>query len=210
MSIPAVSKENNHSEPIIASGTLGIIILIITECMFYAGFISGYLVNRIDSSLPWPPPGQPRLPLEMSTLNSIVLILSGILLFIATRKIAQVKGDISRFTAMNESVSKIKRLVLISILLGILFLLIQGAEWVKMLGFGVTTRSSLFAAYFYLLIGLHGIHVTFGLVALITNYLSFNKYQNEKRYSLRLVYTGYYWYFVVLLWPILYYLLYIL
>src|SRR5579883_3098038 len=56
---------------------LGLLLFIAIEIMFFAGMISAFLVFRLGSSS-WPPPGQPRLPVEVTALNTLFLLLSGV------------------------------------------------------------------------------------------------------------------------------------
>src|SRR5210317_2226857 len=61
----------------VSNGVLGMVFLIITEVMFFAGLISAYLVNRAGNPV-WPPDDQPRLPVEITAINTLILLLSGL------------------------------------------------------------------------------------------------------------------------------------
>ena len=50
-------------QPIVASGVMGMLMFVMTEVMLFAGLISAFSIAR-SSAILWPPPGQPRLPLE--------------------------------------------------------------------------------------------------------------------------------------------------
>ena len=45
----------------VPDGILGMLLLLFTETMFFAGLISAYVVDRSGFNV-WPPPAQPRLP----------------------------------------------------------------------------------------------------------------------------------------------------
>jgi len=67
-------------------GVFGMALFVFTEIMLFMGFISAYVIVE-NAALPglWPPPGQPRLPVERTAFNTAVLLASGVLLFFANR-----------------------------------------------------------------------------------------------------------------------------
>ena len=91
--------------------------------------------------------------------------------------------------------------MLLVLLLGVFFIGSQGAEWVALLGEGLTIRSSTYGGFFYLIVGTHGVHAIAAILA-----LGWAWYELEKgRLSAsQLATVSVFWYFVVLLWPILY------
>lgn len=177
---------------VISNGVIGMSLLIATELMFFAGLISAYLVNKAGAS--WPPVGQPRLPVEITAVNTLILLFSSIALYLFKKK--------------YEEANK-KKLLLVTMLLGVAFIIIQGIEWTKLLQFGLTTTSSLYGTFFYTLIGTHGFHVIVGLLILLYLLLSINKKSPAKKVLDKISVCSMYWYFVVGIWPILYWLVYL-
>jgi len=110
---------------------------------------------------------------------------------------------------INDQAKHVLYMILASIL-GILFLSIQGYEWIKLVNFGLTLQSSVYGGMFYLIIGTHAIHVAGGLLWLLTiTYFSINgRLDSSRNESNKFKASALYWYFVVLLWPILYLLVY--
>lgn len=157
---------------------IGMLLFLAAEAMFFAGLISAFLVLRA-SLIPWPPVGQPRLPVMMTAANTIILLLSGFSLWRA------------------RSVDKNWQLAVGA---GFLFLIVQGVEWLKLISYGFTMAHNPYAGLFYVLIGAHALHVFGGLVFLILSRGSWQQGSFEP--------SLYYWTFVVLLWPILYGLVY--
>ena len=43
------------------------------EAMFFAGLIGAYIVFRVGSAI-WPPPFQPRLPVAITAVNTLILV----------------------------------------------------------------------------------------------------------------------------------------
>ena len=94
----------------------------------------------------------------------------------------------------------------LSIALGAVFVGFQGTEWVALLGEGLTIKSSSYGGFFYLIVGTHGIHAVGALLAMVW---AFWKLDREELTSSQLGTVSAFWYFVVLVWPILYWKVYL-
>jgi heme/copper-type cytochrome/quinol oxidase subunit 3 len=185
-----------RGEPLISNAKLGVMMLIGAEVMFFAGLIGTFLVLRLSSEV-WPPPLQPRLPVLITGVNTLVLLGSGLTMHLGLREIRS-----------NHRAALVKWLGWTG-LLGLVFLGVQGYEWLRLIQFGLTMTSSVYGSTFYGLIGLHGLHVLGGLVWVGIVYVR----ARGRRYS-ALSMTGVevcsmYWTFVVALWPVLYGLVYL-
>ena len=167
-------------------------IFITTEIMFFTGLISAYLVIKKDR-ITWALPNNIQLPVETTALNTLALLASGWLMFIAGKKMAM--GD----QASTQS------WVIKALLLGIVFVVIQGVEWVQLASYGLTMNNSIFGALFFLIIGCHGLHVIAGLVVLLVTIRSLNRGQ-MKVSDFRAMQM--FWFLVVGIWPLLYFLVY--
>lgn len=190
----ALTAENKK---VASNGVIAMIFLLATELMFFAGLISAYIINR-SAAMVWPPFNQPRLPIEVTALNTVVLLASAIVLFFFSRKI-------------NPDSYKEKstmHLLSFAMILGLGFLIIQGTEWVNLIHYGLTTSSSLYGAFFYLIIGAHAVHVIAGLLILMYLYFS-SKSQDYFELKNSVTVCSMYWYFVVGIWPVLYVLVYL-
>jgi heme/copper-type cytochrome/quinol oxidase subunit 3 len=164
------------------------------EVMFFAGLISAFAVLRAQAPV-WPPSGQPRLPVLATGLNTAVLLLSAWTMHRALAGRDRGERDLLRWLSATA-------------MLGAVFLGVQGAEWVRMIQFGLTTSSSLYGATFYALVGAHGLHVLGALVALLAvrHGAARGRYQPGDSAALRPM--AMYWMFVVAVWPLLYLLVY--
>jgi heme/copper-type cytochrome/quinol oxidase subunit 3 len=178
----------------IPSGVLAMIIFVLTECMFFAGMISAFMI--VKATVPegaWPPPNQPVLPAAQTAFNTLALLASGVALYMATR----------RFKETPESA---KVPMLAAMLLGGFFVAAQGVEWVGLLGEGLTFTSSQLGSFFYLIIGTHGIHAVVAILGVAWTYKQLRK--GELTGS-QLATAAVFWYFVVGVWPVLYWQVYI-
>ena len=174
--------------PVIANGVLGMLIFITAEIMFFAGMLSAFTIVRASSMpLMWPPAGQPRLPAAATAFNTAALMLSGVALFLAHRAFAKSKGGVGLLAA--------------SLALGVTFVGLQGREWVALLGQGLTLTSSNIGAFFYLIVGIHGIHA---LIAIALMGWAMVKLRAGKLEANSFYVVQAFWYFVVGLWPVIY------
>ena len=73
-----------------------------------------------------------------------------------------------------------KRLLGISIALGGFFVLFQGAEWVALIGEGLTLTSGQLGGYFYLLVGVHALHVVAGFLILLYTYRRLSQHNLDR------------------------------
>lgn len=179
---------------LVPNAILGVLIFIVTEAMLFAGLISAFVISKSGAAPgAWPPPGQPRLPVEETLINTIALVVSGVLVVFVNRDFIARR---SRALAMWSA----------ALALGTFFLLFQGWEWTSLIASGLTMQTSNHGAFFFLIVGMHGLHVVAGLSAMAGLFLS-ARGGNLSPDVLRA--GSLYWGFVVGLWPILYWLVYL-
>jgi heme/copper-type cytochrome/quinol oxidase subunit 3 len=200
---PDDGDNGDSMEPPINNAFVGMILFIGAEVMLFAGLIGAFLVFRFGSPI-WPPPTQPRLPIEVTGINTVILLLSGYTMYQALRAIR------------NRNYRRLTNKLLVTALLGTTFLLIQGYEWIRLVHFGLTPSSGVYGSTFYVLIGSHGAHV-FGaviwLVIVLWKVMRGNNFADHlyfmTKHQIHIKICGMYWYFVVALWPVLYTLVYL-
>jgi heme/copper-type cytochrome/quinol oxidase subunit 3 len=178
---------------VVPSAVLGMLIFVVTEVMFFAGLISAFTIVKSNALMPWPPPGQPRLPIEATALNTLALVLSGFAVFAAWR-------------AFTRSDRRAGPLLLAGVTLGALFVTLQGMEWVALLSEGLTLTTSAHASFFYLIVGAHALHVVGALAVVVRAYV---RLRGELLDEPGLRATVVLWTFVVGVWPVLYVLVYL-
>jgi cytochrome c oxidase subunit III len=186
---PAERDEETGGTSPIASNVLAVAIFIASEVMLFGGLLSAFMILRAENSQ-WPPLGQPRLPLLVTTLNSLILFASGWTVIRAVRTAG------ARDALINW--------LSLTLLLGAVFLFVQGSEWIRLIHFGLTVSSSVYGGLFYTLVGIHAIHVMGAVVALcvVLRLARQGRYSPED-YS-GVVACSLYWCFVVLLWGAIY------
>jgi len=182
--------------PFASNVWLAVLMLLGAEAMFFAGLIGAFLVFRIANPV-WPPPFQPRLPIEVTGVNTVILLASAITIRLGLKAIQ--RGDRSRLV----------RLLSWTAAAGAVFLSIQGFEWFRLLHFGLTLSSSIYGGLFYTIIGCHALHVFGALMWLLVVWRKAiaGKYTRQNYVGLQT--CSMYWVFVVALWPLLYGLVYL-
>ncbi len=90
--------------------------------------------------------------------------------------------------------------LIITILLGIIFLFGQGTEYMHLIGMDVTISKNVFGSAFFTLTGFHGLHVIIGLIVLsiMTVLIYSERYMNVEETALESV--SIYWHFVDAIW----------
>jgi cytochrome c oxidase subunit 3 len=183
----ALPAENSAKR--VPNSVLGMIIFVATEIMFFAALMSAHTIAKATVlGGVWPPPGQPRLPVERTAINTAILLLSGILLWVGNRRMGTQRESALRYVAG-------------AIVCGIAFVSLQGVEWVALLREGLTMTSSNHGAFFYLIVGTHALHAIVAIVALTWVYL---RMRTGKFVPSTFTATQIFWYFVVVLWPVIY------
>lgn len=180
-------------QPILPSGVLGMLIFVITEAMVFAGFISAFMIVKSAATI-WPPPDQPRLPVGETAFNTAALLLSGALLFWTGRVFLR-KGPAAARMPM-----------LASLLLGAFFVAFQGIEWAALIHQGLTLTTSAHGGFFYVIVGTHALHAVGALLGMAWVYAQLLR-QRMTRAQLATIQVL--WYFVVGIWPILYWRVYL-
>jgi len=181
-----------HRRTVLPNGTLGMLTFVIAELMMFLGLISAFNIARA-TAVAWPPPGQPRLPAEATGLNTIALLASAVFLHRAS-------------VVYRQDPSRARQPLLIAIGLGSFFVLFQGAEWIALLRQGLTLVSSQHGSFFYLAVGLHGLHAIAALGLLIHCYRQLSRRRlGPSAFGAGMVL----WYFVVGVWPIFYFTVYL-
>jgi cytochrome c oxidase subunit 3 len=200
-----VSTETGHID--YAGKKMGMWFFLFTEILFFGGMFLLYSIFRYNYAQDFHAAAAEE-NIILGTINTVVLLTSSftIALSIATMK-------------RGEKISSII-LQLATILMGVAFLVIKYFEWTAKINLGIYPDSPvllalsqgeiLFFGLYYVMTGLHGLHVLIGVVV-ISFMLYFTRREtiNRKEYA-RLENTGLYWHFVDIVWIYLYPLFYLI
>ena len=157
------------------------------------------LYGNLRASMPaWPPPGLPRPPLALPTVNTVVVLLSSLAYDRALSALRQ--GRVGRF----------RLLLLATTNLGVLFLLLQVLLARQALEMGIVLGQSVYAGLLFGLTAFHAIHLIVGVCALAVLSALARRRRYSPRGSVELRLWGYYWHFVGVCWLVMYVLLFLL
>lgn len=189
--------EFTSSSPL-SNAKLGVLILLGAETMLFVGLIGTFMVFRMGS-VSWPPLSHTgiHLPRLVTGINTISLILSGYTMIQAVRAI------------QRDQVKQLRSMLIITGALGLIFLVVQGSEWVQLVGNGLTLQSGIYGGIFYVLIGCHAVHVLGAVIwlSIVVAKAIMGRYSSERHIGVET--CTIYWIYVVALWPILYFLVYL-
>jgi cytochrome c oxidase subunit III len=181
--------------PPVSNARLGMLMLIGAETMLFAGLIGAYVVFRFGS-VAWPSASL-YLPVGVTWINTFVLLFSCYTMY---RAIQEVRRDRQRNLVKN---------LVITAVLGTLFLAVQGYEWTKLIRDGFTISTGVYGATFYTLIGCHGVHVLAAVMWLLAVLWQATRGRFSSRRHVGIEICGMYWYYVGALWVVLFVLVYL-
>ena len=189
-----------HSRPDtgLYNGKLGIWLFLASEVMLFGALFSSLVLLR--SSAPDWPQGSAILNVPLATVNTFVLIASSVTVVLAWANLRL--GDF-----------KWGRIWLgVTLLCGFGFMIIKAIEYGTKFSHHQFPATNNFFATYYMMTGLHGLHVVGGMIVfayLIGPGAKMWK-QHPQQYTNRVEVTGLYWHFVDLVWIFLFPILYLL
>jgi cytochrome c oxidase subunit III len=184
------------SGPIVPNLRLAMVVLVTAELMLFAGLVGMYLTFRLQTT-EWPPPGQPRLPVGLTAINTALLAMSGLATVAARR------------AGLAGNAPLAARRLAWGLVLGLTFLGVQGIEWTRLVSHGLTLGASAYGGAFYLIIGCHAAHVVVGTVLLALAARRVRRGGSALAADPVFEAGAIYWYFVVGLWLLLFPLVYL-
>jgi cytochrome c oxidase subunit 3 len=179
--------------------SVGTIIWLASELMFFAALFSAYFTVRAVSPELW---GQETelLNVRFSTVNTIILVLSSVTCQLGV--FAAERGQVGRTgSVFNPGGWGLREWFVLTYLMGSVFIAGQALEYAALVEEGMTIPSSAYGTLFYLATGFHGLHVTGGLIAflfVLGRTFVARRFTHEQAVSAIVV--SYYWHFVDVVW----------
>jgi cytochrome c oxidase subunit 3/cytochrome o ubiquinol oxidase subunit 3 len=167
-----------------------------SECLLFGALISTYFLYR-GRSLVGPTPKQ-IYDIPYTSVSSFVLLMSSLTMVLALSAIQ--RGDQRRLRVW----------LLATALLGMTFIGGQVYEFTSFVREGLTLKTNLFGSSFFVLTGFHGVHVTLGIVMLLSlaNLSYRGKIPQEKSEIVEI--AGLYWHFVDVVWIVIFTVVYLI
>jgi cytochrome c oxidase subunit III len=181
------------------NGKLGIWLFLASEVMLFGALFSTLILLRTSAPI-WPHGWEAGLNIPLATLNTFVLIASSVTVVLAWANLRL--GELK----------KGKFFLLLTLLCGLGFMIIKTIEYTTKFSHHLYPSTNNFYATYFVMTGLHGLHVLGGMIVFAYLLLTADKWYAEKRdqFTNRVEVTGLYWHFVDLVWIFLFPILYLL
>ncbi|MFU8889102.1 MAG: cytochrome c oxidase subunit 3 [Trueperaceae bacterium] len=170
-------------------------VFLASDIMFFGTLIGTYLVYK-GRSLTGPYPAD-VLDIPLTTVSTFVLLMSSFLMVLALHALRG--DDIAKFRLWTFGVA----------FFGAIFLGFQIYEFAHFVDLGLTLQGNLFGTTFYVLTGTHGVHVSIGVIWLLSILIhSYVKPWSSKDETYLEV-AGLYWHFVDIVWIVIFTIVYL-
>jgi heme/copper-type cytochrome/quinol oxidase subunit 3 len=188
--------EAHHSSTGLSNNKLAMWLFLGSECLLFGGLISTYMLYRGRHSENLGPDQLWDIPFTSS--SSFVLLMSSLTMVLA---VSSAKRADDRNTKLWLSITA---------LLGSLFVAGQVYEFTTFYREGLGYTTSLFSSSFFTLTGFHGVHVSVGIIMLLSLVGMINKgrIHGDKAEVVELI--GLYWHFVDIVWILIFTLVYLI
>lgn len=183
-----------HSREVLGGLMLGIILFIVSEVFFFISFFWAFFHSRLSPTVEigssWPPCGLfPFNPFQVPLLNTVILLASGVRVTWCHQSI------------LNEDWKFAKNSLIITWILGLYFLSLQGFEYI-MAAFRI--RDSVYGSTFFISTGFHGFHVIVGTLFLFVIWIRIVKNHFSRGHHFGFEAAAWYWHFVDVVWLFLF------
>lgn len=189
---------HEHADPAQAreAATLGLWTFLATEVLLFGGLFTTYVIYRIRYPQMF---YEDHLKLDrvLGAVNTLILISSSLTVALGIAAIRRGK------------VRLLQRYLLATILLAAGFLGVKAVEYSAKFAHGIHPGTDLFFSLYFMLTGLHAIHVIGGMAVLSTVAVLAGRGRFSERYHTPVELSGLYWHFVDLVWIYLFPLLYL-
>ena len=202
---------SQHSAPVINrpnSTSVGTIVWLGSEVMFFAGLFAMYFSLRSNSSGLWESQTA-HLNVPFALTNTIILVLSS---FTAQFGVFAAERMQPRATSKNPRDWGMVEWFILSYVLGAIFVSGQVYEYTNLISeFGMSFDANSYTSAFYITTGFHALHVTGGLIAFL---IIIGKTYAAKKFghyeATGAIVVSYYWHFVDVVWIGLFLIIYVL
>jgi cytochrome c oxidase subunit 3/cytochrome o ubiquinol oxidase subunit 3 len=187
---------SHHTSTGISNEKLGMWVFLGSECLLFGGLISTYLLYR-HRSVHGPGPHD-VFDIPFTSVSSFVLLMSSLTMALAVAAIGRADERRTRAWLMTTA------------LLGASFIAGQVYEFTSFVKEGLGYTTNLFGSAFYTLTGFHGVHVSVGIVMLLSLVVMSlrGRLGPERAETVEIV--GLYWHFVDVVWIVIFTVVYLI
>lgn len=179
----------------ISNTKLGMWLFLASECLLFGGLITTYLLYR--NPLEGPTPHE-IFDIPFTSTSSFVLLMSSLTMVLAVSAIE--RGEHQRMRVWIGATA----------VLGATFIAGQIYEFTVFVREGLGFTTSRFSSAFYTLTGFHGIHVTIGIIMLVSLVLLSLRGKIPEHRAETVEIVGLYWHFVDVVWVVIFAVVYLI
>jgi len=183
---PVFHLEEEHAHAEGSSTMLGFWLYLMSDCLIFAMLFAAYGV--LGGNYAAGPAPKDLFDLDLVAVNTTMLLFSSI-----TYGFAMLTMDKGRVAATQAWLA-------VTGLFGLAFLSIELYEFAHMIHEGATPQRSAFLSSFFTLVGTHGLHVTFGIVWLVTLMTQVARFGLIEANRRRLMCLSMFWHFLDVVW----------
>jgi heme/copper-type cytochrome/quinol oxidase subunit 3 len=194
---PAAHAEGHHTSTGISNAKLGMWAFLGSDCLLFGGLISTFLIMRSKDVVRGFPVSD-IYDIPFTSVSSFVLLMSSMTMVLALSGIQ--RGDHRRARTW----------ILTTALLGLVFVSGQVYEFTTFYNEGFGFTLNLQSSAFYVLTGFHGVHVTVGILMLLSLYVMSLRGHLPTERSETVEIVGLYWHFVDVVWILIFTVVYLI
>jgi heme/copper-type cytochrome/quinol oxidase subunit 3 len=168
-----------------------------SDCLLFGALISTYLLLR-HNSVDGPQPSHDFFDIPFTSVSSFVLLFSSLTMALAVGAIH--RGDERRC----------RTFLMTTALLGGVFIAGQVYEFTSFVNEGLGYTTNLFGSAFYTLTGFHGVHVSVGIVFLLSLFVMSLRGNLGAERAETVEIFGLYWHFVDIVWILIFTIVYLI
>lgn len=195
---------------------MGVVLGLTSVVMLFVSFTTAYVVRKAGEA--WDPARNDYisnwvpviLPLRMLILNSLILLLSSLTLEVARQRAATdvALAPIASMPGIRINDRASLPWLWATVFLGLAFLAGQYYAWHEMITINPQLTNSVSSGFFFILTGVHAVHLFGGVLALL--YAGLTSWLHRPPETRRIVVdvTAWYWHFMAVLWLYIFGLLY--
>jgi heme/copper-type cytochrome/quinol oxidase subunit 3 len=181
----------------IVNAKLGMWLFLSSDCLFFGAFISTFLLYRDRAGQKGPTPAD-VFDIPFTSITSFILLMSSLTMVLALAAIQ--RGELRRFRIW----------IMATALFGATFIGGQIFEFTEFTRQGLNLDTNLFGSSFFVLTGLHGAHVTAGIVWLMSLWGLSMHARIGPGHSEAVEIAGLYWHFVDVVWIVIFTVVYLI
>lgn len=188
---------------------VGTIVWLASELMFFAGLFAMYFTHRAQAPELWAKTTD-LLNVPFAAVNTSILVLSSVTCQMAVIAAERYQPR-RRGSRLNLKAWGMHEWLVLTYIMGSLFVAGQVYEYANLVSEGVSIASSTYGSVFYITTGFHGLHVIGGLIAMIFVLgRSFSAKKFGTHEATTTIVVSYYWHFVDVVWVALFSAIYLI